>query len=770
MKRIKLEITGIVQGVGFRPFVYNLAKSLNLTGFIFNHSEGVTIEAQGETDKLNKFFKLIKGKAPKAAKIETVNSQQITVNRKDIEFKIKKSKKTLGYQSVSPDLAICENCKKELFNKNDRRFLYPFINCTNCGPRFTIISQMPYDRPNTVMKKFKMCSNCQKEYNNPVDRRFHAQPVSCQECGPVVQGTTDNRKQLTVNSENKTIKKAARVIERGGIVTLKGLGGFHLICDATNKKAIEKLRERKNRPEKPFALMMDSIKTIKKYCQFSKKEEELLKSPKSPIVLLKKRLDIPEIAPGLNRLGVMLPYTPLHLLLYYYLKKPIPLVCTSGNLSEEPIITENKEAIKKLKKIADYFLLHNRDILTGYDDSIIKIINSKSQPLNKSQIQIIRTGKGIAPVVIQLPFKAKKEITAFGGDLKNTFCIVRENKAFVSQYLGDLENLESSERFQKVLENYKKIFRVNPKIIVSDIHPGYFSTKLAGQLSAINYQLFKLQHHKAHIASVIAENNIKGKVIGVSFDGTGFGDDRKIWGGEFFLGDLKKLKRVAHIKNFILPGGDLAAKEPWRVVIAILAEVKIKKEKVKNILRGISSRNIDIVLKQIKANINCVESSSMGRLFDAVSSILGVVQENTYEGEAAMKLESLISENKTQSQYNFKILEEKENYIIDWQPVICEILKDLKEKTKKEIISAKFHNGVSKMILEICLKIKKTKKINSVCLSGGVFQNNYLLEKTMLELEKRNFKVFINKKVPINDSGISLGQAAIQAFKIKEKL
>jgi len=765
-KRIKLEIFGTVQGVGFRPFIFNLAKLLNLTGFIFNHSKGVTIEVQGTGETLDKFNKLIINKAPKAAVIEEVDSKQLKVNRKESNFLIKKSKSTKGSQSISSDLAICEDCKKELFDKNNRRFLHPFINCTNCGPRFTIIKNIPYDRKNTSMAEFKMCQKCKEEYDDPMDRRFYAQPISCPNCGPAVQGKTTNNKQQITNNKtfkgNDAIKEAANIIKKGGIVVIKGLGGFHLACDANSKKAVDKIRKKKNRPQKPFALMMDSISTIQKYCLVSKEEEKVLKSSKSPIVLLKaKKFNLlNDIAPGLNKLGVMLPYTPLHLLLFYYLKKSKPLIMTSGNVSGEPIITDNKEALEKLSGIADYFLLYNREILSGYDDSIVSLIGKRND------MQIIRSGRGVSPITLDLSVKPNRDLLAFGTDFKNTFCLLKDNKAIVSQYLGDLENLSNIKRFKKILDNYKKLFRVKPEILASDLHPCYFSTKLAEDLSKDPKSLFKIQHHHAHVASVYAENRLRGKVIGVAFDGTGLsdGEDNKIWGGEFFYGNPPNFKRIAHLEYIKLPGGDLAAKDPWRVAASMLKDIGRINE-LANVL-PIDQKKLNIISMQLGANINSMESSSMGRLFDAVSSILNIAQENTYEGEAAMKLESII--NKIERKYYKYSFRRGKHFIINWHPVIEQIIHDIKKGISKSVISAKFHHGTAKMILEVCRYLTKHySAANSVCLSGGVFQNSYLLERTMIELEKAGFKIFINKKVPTNDSGVSLGQAIIAALRVK---
>lgn len=778
MKRIKLEITGIVQGVGFRPFIFNLAKDSNLTGFIFNNSRGVEIEVQGESSNIDKFKRMLKNKAPKAAVIDIVNIKQLVVNKKERKFLIKNSKKTKGSQRVSPDLCICEDCKKEFFDSNNKRYLYPFVNCTNCGPRFTIISKMPYDRSKTSMAKFKMCSGCAREYKNLLDRRFHAQPISCPDCGPVTQGKKGNSKQGTVSGKilgNEAIERAVRIIEKGGIVAIKGIGGFHLVCDAKNKKAIDKLRKRKNRPQKPFALIAKNIDIVKEYCFVSKEEEKKLQSSVSPIVLLKSKESgiLNCVAPGINKLGIMLPYNPLHMLIFHNLKKQKLLVMTSGNISGEPIITDNKEAFKKLNNIADYFLFHNRDILTGYDDSIVQFPISNFQfPKNSGakrqniKSQVIRTGRGVAPVVIDFPLKAKNPILAVGADLKNTFCLVKEDKAIISQYIGDLENLSNINRFKNILENYKKIFNIKPKVFAHDLHPGYLSTKLAKKISGLKGDLLGVQHHHAHMASVYVENNLKGNVIGIVFDGTGFGEGEKnkIWGGEFFYGNFFGFKRIAHLEYFNLPGGDLSAKYPWRVAASMLLEID-RTKKLNKILK-INEKELKIILSQINVNINIIESSSIGRLFDAVASILNIVQENTYEGEAAMRLESIIKENE-KGFYNFSFMDGK-YLVIDWKPVLEQIIHDLKKGLSKSIISAKFHNGISKMILKVCRHFKKIYSVNSVCLSGGVFQNSYLLNKSMIELEKAGFKVFINKKVPTNDSGISLGQAVIVSSRINK--
>jgi len=560
-KLAKIKVWGVVQGVGFRPFVYRLAQEHNLKGWVRNTSGSVEIEVEGDKETLKAFLTNFKAKAPPRAHIEKIETA-FYPPKGYTKFEIRQSlSQERKYQLVSPDIATCEDCKEEIFSPTDRRFHYPFTNCTNCGPRFTIIEDIPYDRPKTTMHEFKMCPECQKEYDDPLNRRFHAQPNACPKCGPSLE-LVDGDGNLVECSD--IIKTASKLIKTGNILAIRGLGGFQLACDATNKQAVNLLRSRKRRPAKPLAVMITSIEEVRKHCIISNEEQELLQSPECPIVLLKwkrKSSNIsPVVASNLKYLGVMLPYTPLHHLLLD--EVGVPLVMTSGNLSEEPIAKDNDEALRRLRGIADYFLIHNRDIYARYDDSVYMVENGKSQA--------IRRARGYAPYPIFLPFKSK-QILACGAELKNTFCLTKDKHAFLSQHIGDMENEETLEHYENTIELYKKLFRIEPEIIAYDMHPEYLSTKYALQAgSEQKLSLIPVQHHHAHIVSCMVENGVEEPVIGIAFDGTGYGTDGTIWGGEFLLADWHNFQRIGHLEYVPLPGGAAAIKKPYRMALSYL--------------------------------------------------------------------------------------------------------------------------------------------------------------------------------------------------------
>ena len=753
--RKNIIIKGIVQGVGFRPFIHKLVSYYHLYGWVLNSDQGVEIDIEGEEIELKKFIVDIQKKLPPLAKIEEMNVVDLRpVNYS--EFSIKKSiaKKDDNFVLVSPDISICTDCLKELFNPENRRFRYPFINCTNCGPRFTIIKDIPYDREKTTMHKFKMCPICQKEYENIEDRRYHAQPNACSDCGPEVFLFKGKRKSENIDP----IKEAVKLLKKGKIGAIKGLGGFHLACDATNDKAVNRLRELKNREAKPFALMSPDLEKVKKYCLYGKKEESYLIERTRPIVLLKKKNNQPIssfVAPNNNYLGVMLPYTPLHYLLLR--DNFLALVMTSGNISEAPIIGDNHEAMNELGNIADFFLLNDRDIFNRCDDSVIKKIDD--------DMVFFRRSRGYVPYPISLDCKLD-EVLALGGELKNTISFSKENYVFPSQYLGDLKSMETLDFLKESINNLKRIFRINPKVIACDLHPDYLSTKLAEEMSAKRgIKIKKVQHHHAHIVSCMAENNISDTVIGVAYDGTGYGDDGNIWGGEFLICDLERYTRVGHLKNISLPGGDKAINEPWRMAYSYLYSIFgkktgklgidfIKRQKRKN------DKKLPIIEKMIDQDINSPLTSSCGRLFDAVSSLIGIKDEISYEGQAAMEMEYLCTPG-IQESYGFKIEKDVKKYIIDVKNIFFEIISDLEKGTSKGVIASKFHNTVAEFTLNLCMKIREDMNINKIALSGGVFQNKYLTEKAIFLLKDKGFKIFSQRKVPPNDGGISLGQAVI---------
>ncbi|MEA3453523.1 MAG: carbamoyltransferase HypF [Candidatus Caldatribacteriota bacterium] len=750
--RKNIIIKGIVQGVGFRPFIHKLVQNYNLSGWVLNSNQGVEMDIEGKTEEINSFASDIKKKLPPLAKIEKVEVNQLPlIGYKG--FSIKKSivKEENSFVLVSPDISICEDCLQELFDPHNRRFRYPFINCTNCGPRFTIIKDIPYDRNKTTMNNFKMCSLCQGEYDDIEDRRYHAQPNACADCGPQVSLYQNKIKLEGIDP----IGKAAKLLKEGKIGAIKGLGGFHLACDATNNKAVARLRRLKNREAKPFAIMSFNLEKIMQYCKLGEKEKEWLVNRARPIVLLQKKEDSlisPLVAPRNNYLGVMLPYTPLH---YLLLKDNfIALVMTSGNTTDQPIIGDNLEALEKLDGIVDFFLSYNREIFNRCDDSVIKIINNDNV--------FFRRSRGFVPHPIILDLKLR-EVLALGGELKNTISFSKENYIFLSQYLGDLKSVETLEFLKDSITSFEKMFSVKPEIIACDLHPDYLSTQYAEEIKVKKgLKVVKVQHHHAHIVSCMAENNVKEKVIGVAYDGTGYGDDGNVWGGEFLLCDLKKYSRVGHLKYYPLPGGDKAIVEPWRMAYSYLYSIYGPKAKTLDIdfSRRIDYDKLSIIEKMIDKNINSPFTSSCGRLFDAVSSLIGIRDEISYEGQAAMELESFCAFGITE-RYKFSIYKEEEKFIIDSQGIFIDIIADLKKGLDKKIMAAKFHNTVAEFTVDLCGKIRKNTGINKIALSGGVFQNRYLTEKVVSLLEDKGFKVYIQRKVPPNDGGISLGQVVI---------
>ena len=758
--------------MGFRPFIYKLAQKYNLNGTVSNTTEGVTIKINTpDKDTIKKFTSDIKSQKPPASVIENIEVEEVPFhNFKD--FKIGKSKETEEkFQMVSPDIATCSHCIEDINNKDDkRRYYYPFTNCTNCGPRFTIIQKMPYDRPYTTMYKFVMCEDCYDEYNNPRDRRFHAQPNACKNCGPAL--ILIGREGKKIDSKNPIIT-TAKLLNHGKIIAVKSLGGFQIACSALSDDAILELRKRKKRPVKPFAIMIKDIESVKKYYHLNEKEIKSLLSSSAPIVLLKKKLKNYPISGYVSLYnkyeGVMLPYTPIHHLLFNHVN--IPLIMTSGNISEEPIAAENEEALKKLNNICDYFLIHNRDIYSRYDDSVIKVFDGREM--------IIRRARGYSPYPVKLDRNAgKKIIFAAGAHEKNTFCFLVKNYATISQHIGDLDNAESIEFYNSTFSHYRNIFNIE-KIDVTayDKHPYYASTKFAGSMKNVDTKI-EIQHHNAHIASVIAENGINDKVIGFAWDGTGYGDDGKIWGSEIFIADSNlTFTRVGHLKEKILPGGEITIKKPYRMAISYLYSLWKKNKTSKNNFsqflysnlpfykKIISLSEIDVIIKQMETGFNSTVTTSMGRFFDAVSSLLNCTHISSFEGEAAIHLE-MTADYKVKEKYPLKVDYKDGMYIIDDYHIFSQIFEELLKKIPKSKISAKFHNTLTGIILKISQMIRKTYSINSIALSGGVFQNNFLLSRSFDILKNDNFRVYSNFKVPVNDGGISLGQSYIAALRI----
>jgi hydrogenase maturation protein HypF len=754
--RMKISVRGVVQGVGFRPFVYQLATQQNLKGWVCNTSGDVKIEIEGEKEALGKFLTDLKALAPPLARIQDVTASSEPAAGYT-NFEIRDSVSEEGeYQLISPDIATCQNCLDETLDPADRRYRYPFTNCTNCGPRFTIIEDIPYDRPKTTMRSFKMCPECQQEYDNPLDRRFHAQPNACPRCGPELQ-LVDNEGNKVVESD--VISAASNLLREGKILAIKGLGGFLLACDATSEKTVQLLRERKKRPSKPFAIMLATMKDIREHCHVSDSEEELLTSPSCPIVLLKWKESSEvslAVAPWLNYLGVMLPYTPLHHVLLR--ETGLPLVMTSGNLSEEPIAKDNDEALRRLNWIADYFVLNNRDIYARYDDSVS--IVERDRP------QLIRRARGYAPYPIHLPFRSK-QVLACGAELKNTFCLTRDENAFLSQHIGDMENLETLEHFETTIELYKKLFKIEPEIIACDMHPEYLSTKYAKDRAenSPDITLVPVQHHHAHIVSCLVDNGLQEPVIGVSLDGTGYGTDGNIWGGEFLVSDFKDFKRLGQFQYVPMPGGAAAILRPRRMAISYLftlfGEDALKQDLP--FLRQVDSLEVDLIAKQIQRGINSPLTSSCGRLFDAVSALIGVRGTIDYEAQAAIELEMLADESET-ALYPFSIVEQDGTHIVQLNELFAAIIADLNKGVSTPKISARFHNSIASIVTQMCSRLTGITGIKKVALSGGVFQNRLLLRLAVAALEKDGFEVLTHREVPGNDGGISVGQAVIANF------
>lgn len=776
-ERYRIFITGIVQGVGFRPFVFSLARSLFLSGYVRNTGNGVQIELECSREQLDIFISRLKKEAPSLAVIRSILTEQIRYVG-DKYFRIEKS---IGDNEantlISPDVSICKDCSEELLDMGDYRYHYPFINCTNCGPRFTIIKDVPYDRPNTTMKDFIMCEICKRQYGDPHDRRYHAQPIACELCGPKLSLINCKGEKIIVPD---MVKSASGILADGKILAIKGLGGYHLACDASNGEAVIELRKRKHRDEKPFAVMARDLETVYKYCDVNYEEKALLESVKKPIVLLRKRQDctLPDsLAPGNPYLGIMLPYTPLQVLLFDNGQKPeCPdlLVMTSGNISNEPICYKDSEAFDKLSRIADYIFTNDREIHIRTDDSVTRVMDGKEY--------IIRRSRGYVPLpvfcddILKVPGNRKLPmVLACGGELKNTFCLNKGREFYLSHHIGDLENLETLQSFEEGIEHFKKLFGIMPELLAHDLHPEYLSTKYAMDSSIVNK--FGVQHHKAHIASCMAENDLDDPVIGVAFDGTGYGEDGRIWGGEFFVGTYCDLNRAGHLPYVRMPGGSIAIKEPWRMAAGYLNSAGIGLGPLLNIIgsdsmdtsiyditagRGKNStaEMITTFDRIISTGFNSPLTSSMGRLFDAVSALAGVRHTVSFEGQAAMELE-FIADTNIEGFYPYTILKEQEMYIPDVSSMIGEIIKDRGMGVTAGAISSKFHETMAIIVLDVCMRLKKDTGLIKVVLSGGVFQNTLLLSKCIKKLEKSGFDVYIHSKVPANDGGISLGQSVI---------
>jgi hydrogenase maturation protein HypF len=751
VKALNIHIKGIVQGVGFRPFVYSLAIQNNLKGWVQNTSNGVVIEIEGSVATLDEFVKSLKSNNPPLSRIDSIQINEIENNRFS-DFKIIESHSQAGeFIPISPDYSICEDCLHELFDPQDRRFRYPFINCTNCGPRFSIIKDIPYDRQKTTMAGFQMCEDCQTEYLNPLDRRYHAQPIACPVCGPQVCLIINNQ---VVAKGNDAIIKSREMVKNGQILAIKGLGGFHLACDAINHAAVETLRSRKKRSDKPFALMAFSTSSIENYCLVSINEKILLESKERPIVLLKTKSikDLsPLISPAQNHLGFMLPYTPIHyLLLDPGEEDPDVWVMTSGNLSEEPIAYNDSDANRRLGNIANGFLIHDREIFMRIDDSVSRLIDDNYYPIRRS--------RGYAPNPVITPFE-NPQILATGAELKNTFCLTRDNYAFVSHHIGDLENYETLVSFEEAITHYEKLFRIKPSALASDLHPDYLATRYALQRTTQEgIPNIQIQHHHAHLAACMADNQWNGDtfVIGLCYDGTGFGTDGEIWGGEILIGNYSQYQRRFHLKYVPLPGGDITVKIPARMALSHLWEYQMDWDYSIPSVASLCMEDRTLLKSQLKNKINTPSTSSMGRLFDAASSIMGIKHKVNYEGQAAVEMEALIDENETEF-YPIQL----ENNLINPKHLFERLIIDQQNNVSINKMAARFHNSIVQLSLDVCKTIRTELGINQVALSGGVWQNKVLLVNTINRLKKEQFEVLIHHNVPSNDGGISLGQAVI---------
>jgi hydrogenase maturation protein HypF len=760
--RLRVSVRGAVQGVGFRPFIYRLANELGLAGWVNNSSAGVMAEVEGARHAVENFLVRIESEKPPRSFIQSLESSWLdAVGYKTFEIRESDSggEKTA---LVLPDIATCPECIVEIFDPRNRRFRYPFTNCTNCGPRFSIIEALPYDRANTAMKQFALCADCRAEFENPNDRRFHAQPNACPVCGPQLQLWDKTGNLLAQRDE--ALHTAARTIREGGIVAMKGLGGFQLLVAAQDAAAVKRLRELKHREEKPFAVMYSSLDAVKSECEISPLEERLLRSPESPIVLLGRTMAnsklAKEIAPGNPNLGVMLPYTPLHHLLLAELN--FPVVATSGNISDEPICIDEHEAITRLGNIADVFLVHNRPIVRAVDDSVVRMMMGREM--------VLRRARGYAPLPVTLrDAKAKfPSVLAVGAHLKNTVALSVGPQIFISQHIGDLENMAAYDAFKKITADLQKLFEAQPAIIARDAHPDYLSTKFVNGLRAANadLQVADVQHHAAHILSCMAENELEPPVLGISWDGTGYGGDGTIWGGEFLQVTATEIRRRAHLRQFALPGGDRAIKEPRRIALGVLWEIFGEKIFSMDSLMSrlnFSAEELRTFQKMLSAGINSPRTSSAGRLFDAVASLAGLREKVSFEGQAAMELEFALGGVDTDEIYPLKIVDsaDAKPLVLDWQPVIENILSDRKRGLTAGEISAKFHNTMVEGIVEIAKRVGESQ----IALSGGCFQNRYLTERAVKRLTKEGFRVYCHQRVPPNDGGIALGQvlAAVRA-------
>jgi hydrogenase maturation protein HypF len=749
MKRYIITLTGIVQGVGFRPFVYRTASQLGLLGWVGNQGSRVIIDVEGCEENVRSFICALQKKSPENAQISEL---QVRVQPLFgyTDFSIQISAAEVNTANFLPaDIAVCKSCMKEFNAPDDKRYQYPFISCTNCGPRFSIIGSLPYDRDNTAMSKFKMCQQCTEEYRSSYDRRFHAQTNCCPDCGPILKLLDAKGNTMDLSDP---VKMARELIGQGKILAVKGIGGYHLCCNAEAQTAVQRLRTLKNRPQKPLAVMARDIEAVYKICEVSDQEKAILTGSRKPILLLRKIVPeyLPEdIAPKQKRLGVMLPYAPLQFLLFSDALDF--LVMTSGNLSGSPICYHDNTAIKVLGSVAEYFLMHNRKIKIPVDDAVVKIVDDHEV--------LVRCGRGYAPLAI--PLESGKAIMAVGAEQKSSVCIARNDFAAISQYIGDLNQYQTYQMFERQIEHFKGLFHFYPEILVHDLNPDSLSTRYAEEQAG---QKLAVQHHHAHMAGCMAENKLTYNTIGVIYDGTGLGTDRTVWGGEFLTGSLLGFTRSGHLEYVTLQGGDSVVKEPWRCAACYLFALGIEPN---GFLTQIDSSSLQTVQVALHGGIQCFKSSSMGRLFDCVAALCGFQKKITYDAQAAIELEGL-SEAEVPDYYCYRIYGTEDGFILGYNDMLKGILRDLQNQVPKSIISSRFHNTVVEATAECICRIREKTGLMDVVLSGGVFENNYLLERLILKLRDLNFTVYYNRLTPTNDSGLSFGQAAVASAIFKE--
>jgi len=753
LQRVRATVRGAVQGVGFRPFVFRLATEIGLAGWVSNSSHGVIIEVEGGEDQLRQFVARLDRERPPRAFVQSLETSFLDPVGLTV-FEIRPSVGGAKTALVLPDIATCPDCLREIFDPGDRRHRYPFTNCTNCGPRFTIIEGLPYDRPKTTMAAFTMCEACRREYEDPRDRRFHAQPNACPRCGPHLE--LWDRDGAALLSHDAALRGAAEAVGGGQILAVKGLGGFHLMVDARRDDAVQRLRTVKAREEKPFALMYPSLDAVIADCEVSEAEQRLLGSPEAPIVLLRRRRPrdagirgrhggvVPSVAPGNPYLGVMLPYTPLHHLLMRELE--FPVVATSGNLSDEPICTDEHDALARLRGLADVFLVHNRPIARHADDSVVSVTAGREL--------VLRRARGYAPLPVPLRQPAGR-VLAVGAHLKNTVAIAIGTNVFVSQHIGDLETPEAFGAFRQVIDAFGRLYEFDPAAVACDLHPEYLSSQFARQLSL---PLVTVQHHHAHVLSCMAENELDGPVLGVSWDGTGYGLDGTVWGGEFLRVGPGPFTRVAHLRTFSLPGGEQAIKEPRRSALGVLYEVlgdaAFGADRVA-VLGAFTPRERTWMRRMLEGRLNTPRTSSAGRLFDAIASIVGLRQRVRFEGQAAMELEFALDGVETDEAYETRLVAGGDGpAVVDWEPLVYRVLDDCARGTEVGRISARFHNALVEAIVAVARHVGETR----VALTGGCFQNRYLTERSARRLREEGFRPYWHQRVPPNDGGIALGQ------------